>query len=222
MPAAALRYEDKTIPEWRGSAKFRRAHTAAQDSAVWSRDDIPPRLMGQPPQNDAQNKDRFSKLNASSSKSQHQPHPIPDSHSKSQANNPERKSPWQRRASSSNVVAPRKRKATPGNEEQPARRKKLESPKGRKETIVEGLKDADYYLRNLLLPTRHDYAGLPENVLLKYPKRILHNAAQGVVKLHSSFSALKLYYKCQVVSVMTGREPINGFGEGLTKVFSAH
>ncbi|MCJ1415261.1 hypothetical protein MMC32_001593 [Xylographa parallela] len=67
------------------------------------------------------------------------------------------------------------------------------------------------------LPTRSEYPSLPEG-LLKSPKSMLHNATQGLMKLHSTFSVTAAsHFECQLYCMISAKDTINVVGAGVNK-----
>ena len=219
MPAAISRREDSLIPEWRRGDKVQReGYSTTQDSALWNRNDLPPRMMDETSHGRQQNGNTLPRnpspsfttpQNSSYQGSTHQQQNHVDATSRS---------PWQRQRPATNVIASGKRKAGLAVKTPSARRRRMEYSNTK---ASQNLPDAEYLCRTMDLPTRSEYPSLPEG-LLKSPKSMLHNATQGLMKLHSTFSVTAAsHFECQLYCMISAKDTINVVGAGVNKVCSA-
>ena len=216
MPAAITRSEEGLIPEWRRGDKVRReAYSTAQDSALSSRNDLPPRMMGQNFHRRQRNGDALQQDSPISSTTPHDNSYQGSIDQQQKHSDPATsRSPWQRQKSANDITVTGKRKAGLAIEPPSARRQRIErsNPKASK-----ALQDAAYLRKTLDLPTKSEYPNLPSN-LLHSPKAALHDATQGLMKLHSTFSVITpSHLKCDLRCMIEGRETVNVFGEGSNK-----
>ena len=219
MPAVIGRREDSLIPEWRKGDKVQHdAYSTIQDSASWKRDELPPRMMGETSHGRQQNGSAFQK-NLS-------PSFTTPPHNSSQGSTHQQqvhvgstsRSPWQRQRPVNKVIATGKRKAGLAVRPPSARRRRMEYSNTK---ASQDLPDADHLRRTMDLPTKDEYPSLPKG-LLDSPKSVLHNATQGLMKLHSTFSVKAgTHFECQLCCTISGRDTINVFGAGVNKVYSA-
>ncbi|MCJ1320586.1 hypothetical protein MMC15_005926 [Xylographa vitiligo] len=215
MPAVIGRREDSLIPEWRkGDTVQRDAYSTIQDSASWKRDELPPRMMGETSHGRQQNGSAFQK-NLS-------PSFTTPPHNSSQGSTHQQqvhvgstsRSPWQRQRPVNKVIATGKRKAGLAVRPPSARRRRMEYSNTK---ASQDLPDADHLRRTMDLPTKDEYPSLPKG-LLDSPKSVLHNATQGLMKLHSTFSVKAgTHFECQLCCTISGKDTINVFGAGVNK-----
>ncbi|MCJ1396561.1 hypothetical protein MMC18_009452 [Xylographa bjoerkii] len=216
MPAAISCREESLVPEWRrGNTIRREVYSTAQDSALWNRHDLPPRLMGQSSHKRPQNGTTLPEDSPVSFATPHTKsyqasiYPQQD-----HIDAPEPRSPWQRQRSVNNVIASGKRKAGLAVRPPSARRRRMEYGNAKDS---QNFQDANYLRRTMNLPTESEYPSLPKG-LLDSPKSVLHNATQGLMKLHSTFAITNAsHFKCQLSCTILGRGTIDVVGDGVNK-----
>lgn len=212
MPSVFRHHGGTPVSRWRGGSKAFREHSTAQDSTLWKRDDIPPRLMSSLPDGKVKRENTAAHSPSTSTLSPHNESHNPDS---STATRSSPRSPWDRHKSSQTVIATGKRKAGIAIRPPPARRRKFES-----NSRNLNMEDEEYMRQTLVLPTREEYPNLPGGIL-DAPKLILHNMFQGLMRLHSIFSQVGAQqFRCHASCTLQDKECVEATGGGKTKVCS--
>ena len=199
MPSVFTPHGGTRPPRWRGARNAAREHSTAQDSALWHKDDFPPRLMSSMPGKKPSRDNVMSESPSTTTPPQN----IPSSP----------RSPWERDKTYPTLILTGKRKAGIAVKPPPPRRRKVESNSRNLK-----MQNEEHIRQTLDLPTREEYPALPPGIL-DAPKLILHNLTQGIMTLHSDFAQLsKEHFRCHVSCTIPGRERMVAIGEDQTKV----
>lgn len=202
------------MSRWRGGGKAFREHSTAQDSALWKRDEIPPRLSSSMPDGKVKGENAATHSLPTSTLSPHNEFHNLDSHTATRSSP---RSPWERHKRPQPVIATGKRKAGIATRPPPARRRKVD-----RESRNFNMEDEEHVRQIMDLPTKEQYPGLPKEIF-DAPKLTLHNMVQGLMQLHSTFSQVQgQHFRCQASCTLEDKQRIEAMGDGKTKVCSLY